>query len=280
MTTTDPQPPEEPQTPEGALAPDPAIEAAAEALEVGNPEAALAEAANAADPGERALMEVRAYLAMGMVQSAEGAHERAAEALGEDDIDVVELEGELALIHWDLERATGCFEAIADVEDDAYVAERRALLADLAGDADASHALMELAREFDPERPAPLRMSAEAFAVVVEGALADLPETFAKAVETARIVSEPMPFEALGEQTSLGPIPPDVLGLFVGPTIHELAEGASGELPPTIYLFQRNLERMSIDAEDLAVEIRVTLFHEIGHLLGLDEDEVAEMGLA
>ena len=47
-----------------------------------------------------------------------------------------------------------------------------------------------------------------------------------------------------------------------------------------IYLFKRNLERMARDEAHLAEEIRITLFHEIGHLLGLDEDEVASMGLA
>ena len=37
---------------------------------------------------------------------------------------------------------------------------------------------------------------------------------------------------------------------------------------------------MARDEAHLAEEIRITLFHEIGHLLGLDEDEVASMGLA
>ena len=51
-------------------------------------------------------------------------------------------------------------------------------------------------------------------------------------------------------------------------------EDASAELPPTIYLFQRNLERYAADRDHLREEIRTTLFHELGHLLGLDEDEV------
>ena len=75
-------------------------------------------------------------------------------------------------------------------------------------------------------------------------------------------------------------LPDDRLGLFVGPTIHDLAEDFPAQLPPSIYLFQRNLERMARDEEHLAEEIRITLFHEIGHLLGLDESGVAELGLA
>lgn len=261
-----------------ALPMDLAIEAAATALEGGDPETALVEAARSADPGERAMMEVRAYLAMGMTQAAEGAWERASAALGEDDVDVVELEGEIALLQWDLGRAASCFDAIAEVDDDAYIAERRALLADLAGNFDEAKALMVSAKAADGT--APVSVDAEAFDAIVKEALADLPERFTKALESVRIVTEPMPFVELQETADVDSVPPDVLGLFVGPTIHDLAEGASGELPPSIYLFQRNLERMSSSVEDLGIEIRVTLFHEIGHLLGLDEDEVAALGLA
>lgn len=257
-----------------------ATQLATSALDSGDPELALVEAARIQDPGERALLEGRAYLAMDRLEPATGALERAAEALGSDDIDVVELEGEVALLRWDPEHARECFEAVAEVEDDVYLMERRALLADLDGDADASHKLMEDAHRSDPERPVPVRVSDERFDLLVKEALADLPAAFRPSVEAARIVTEPMPFAELGAQSSHGTVPPDVLGLFVGPTIHDSAEGGSAELPPTIYLFQRNLERMATSEEDLGIEIRVTLFHEIGHLLGLDEEEVAAMGLA
>ena len=50
-------------------------------------------------------------------------------------------------------------------------------------------------------------------------------------------------------------------------------------LPASIVLFQRNLERFARDREELAEEIRVTLVHEVGHFLGLDEDELYERGL-
>ena len=88
-----------------------------------------------------------------------------------------------------------------------------------------------------------------------------------------------MPFPALVPPGDPGAVPPDLFGLFTGPDLHELAEDHSAQLPPTIYLFQRNLERACPDTGSLREQIRVTLYHELGHLLGLDEDEVDAMGL-
>ena len=73
--------------------------------------------------------------------------------------------------------------------------------------------------------------------------------------------------------------PPELLGLFVGAPNTEASADENAELPPRIFLFQRNLERAAKDRAALREEIRVTLYHEIGHLLGFDEEGVAEMGL-
>ena len=45
-------------------------------------------------------------------------------------------------------------------------------------------------------------------------------------------------------------------------------------LPSSIVLFQRNLERFARSRAELIEEIGVTLVHEVGHFLGLDEDEL------
>jgi predicted Zn-dependent protease with MMP-like domain len=75
------------------------------------------------------------------------------------------------------------------------------------------------------------------------------------------------------------PWDPRLLGLFDGPTWAELrGEGVTGH-SPHIYLFQRNLERLAQDPREMAREVRVTVHHELGHYLGLDEHDLDERGL-
>ena len=50
--------------------------------------------------------------------------------------------------------------------------------------------------------------------------------------------------------------------------------------PNTIYLFQRNLERAAKDRDDLVEQIRITLWHELGHYLGFEEEDMDDLGLA
>ena len=45
-------------------------------------------------------------------------------------------------------------------------------------------------------------------------------------------------------------------------------------------IFKRNLEKICHDREDLIDQIQITVRHEIGHYLGLDEDDMERLGLA
>ncbi len=46
------------------------------------------------------------------------------------------------------------------------------------------------------------------------------------------------------------------------------------QIPASIVLFRRNLSRISSDRDDLINQLRLTLFHEVGHVLGLDGDDL------
>lgn len=77
------------------------------------------------------------------------------------------------------------------------------------------------------------------------------------------------------------------LGLRQSETLFGLSEGVSladggshaSTLPSKITIFQRPIEEAVNNREDLDEEVLMTVWHEVGHFLGFDEDEVADMGL-
>ena len=69
----------------------------------------------------------------------------------------------------------------------------------------------------------------------------------------------------------------DTLGLFTGA---EFAEEGNVPLPPQIILFLENLRDFAEGDEVIfREEVRTSFLHELGHYLGLDEDELTERGL-
>ncbi len=74
-------------------------------------------------------------------------------------------------------------------------------------------------------------------------------------------------------------IEPDTLGLFVGPEFAD-EETTTLPLPPQIILFLENVWDMAEAEEDaFRDEVHTTYLHELGHYLGLDEDDLFERGL-
>ena len=74
-------------------------------------------------------------------------------------------------------------------------------------------------------------------------------------------------------------VEPDTLGLFVGEAFPD-GEGMSMPIPPQIILFLENLWDFADGDETIyREEIRITLLHELGHYLGLDELDLEDRGL-
>lgn len=68
-----------------------------------------------------------------------------------------------------------------------------------------------------------------------------------------------------------------MLGLFTGA---EFVEESHVPLPPQIILFLENLLNFAEQDEDIFLdEIHTRYLHELGHYLGLDEDDLCERGL-
>ncbi len=107
----------------------------------------------------------------------------------------------------------------------------------------------------------------------VEAAVSSLPKPL-----RARAGKLPVTFERRpNRELQADGIDSDTLGLFVGA---EFAEEGIVPLPSQIILFLKNL--WGIAGNDALVfrdEVRTTFLHELGHYLGLDEDELTERGL-
>ena len=68
----------------------------------------------------------------------------------------------------------------------------------------------------------------------------------------------------------------DTLGIFIGA---EFAEKGYIPVPSQIILFLENLwDYVEGDEKAFRDEIRTTFLHELGHFLGLDEDDLAKRG--
>ena len=107
----------------------------------------------------------------------------------------------------------------------------------------------------------------------VEATLAALPKPLRERAEKLPVTFERQPNAGLQADG----IEVDTLGLFTGP---EFADEESVPMPPQIILFLENLwDFAEGDEENFSEEVRTTFLHELGHYLGLDEDELTERGL-
>jgi len=132
-----------------------------------------------------------------------------------------------------------------------------------------SDAAFARAAQLDPESHfRPFRLGTEDFDEVVDEALAELPEEFESYLDNVEVAVEDVPEAALLKEG----LEFDLLGLYRGGTIQ--SEGWN--FPDRVLLFQRNLENISPTRESLVEEIRDTVYHEIGHHMGMDEEAVRE----
>jgi predicted Zn-dependent protease with MMP-like domain len=110
----------------------------------------------------------------------------------------------------------------------------------------------------------------------VKATLATLPAPLRDRAEPLPVTFERVPNAAHRRDG----IEPDTLGLFVGPEF-ACEETTSLPLPPQIILFLENIwDLAESDEEVFREEVRTTYLHELGHYLGLDEDDLFDRGLA
>jgi predicted Zn-dependent protease with MMP-like domain/Flp pilus assembly protein TadD len=164
--------------------------------------------------------------------------------------------------------------------DEAWAHHLLGLIAERRGDVKEAERCLARARKLDPEEyPAPVHLAEASFDAAVEDALASLPPAIQTYLANVAIAVEDLPSDD-DLLDSDPPLSPSILGLFRGAPLGDKASPDPwSHFPSSIVLYQRNLEKCARDRRELIEQIGVTLVHEVGHFLGLDEEALWERGL-
>lgn len=122
-----------------------------------------------------------------------------------------------------------------------------------------------------------MRLTEDEFAAIVEEALAEIPVALADFMDNIIVDVEPMPSRHDLNEVGIDD-PTELLGLYHGTPITERGDDGVIPMPDRITIYQRNLEAVCESREELIEQIRTTVFHEVGHHFGLDEDDLEELG--
>lgn len=107
----------------------------------------------------------------------------------------------------------------------------------------------------------------ERFNEMVNAALDQIPDPFARQMRNLAILVRD--YNEDGRR---------LLGLYVGVPLPEQQHNNSGHLPDTIFIYKREIEGICHSEQEVADQVKVTVFHEVGHYFGLSEERLHELG--
>ncbi|MCH2184570.1 metallopeptidase family protein [Myxococcota bacterium] len=142
----------------------------------------------------------------------------------------------------------------------------------------AGQAAFARANALDPMQfPLPVEVSDDFFVGVVESAVQNLPRSVREYIAHVPMIVEDFPSLEIVKRERVSP---QILGLFMG--VPRTEASMTEQVPDLdrVVLFKRNLEKICGNKDELIDQIQITVRHEIGHYLGLDEDDLERLGLA
>ncbi len=117
-------------------------------------------------------------------------------------------------------------------------------------------------------------VSSEEFDAWIQEALAELPPRFAVLADEVSIVVEEEPSPEVLQDLELD-AEDDLLGLYQGTPVDETSFfQPAGELPARISIYRGPILRLCQTKADVIHEVRDTVVHELGHHVGLDDEEM------
>ena len=125
-----------------------------------------------------------------------------------------------------------------------------------------------------PRAQRPMTVSPEEFDAWIQEALAELPARFARLAEEVSIVVEEEPSAEILQSLELES-EDDLLGLYQGVPINQTSFfQPAGGLPARISIYRGPILRLCRTKVEVIQEVRDTVVHELGHHVGLDDDEM------
>lgn len=106
----------------------------------------------------------------------------------------------------------------------------------------------------------------------IERTRMELPDQLRTALNEIALVLEEFP----SPTQEAGGIAGDQLGLFDG---SDATEPSSPRMPRIVLWLRNHWEMCEAVESDFREEVRITFLHELGHYLGLDEEDISERGL-
>ena len=104
------------------------------------------------------------------------------------------------------------------------------------------------------------------FERLVRNAIEALPHQFRSRLDNVEIVVEDSP----GND--------HLLGHYHGVPLSKRGSGYSGFLPDKITIYRLPIERRAKTPQDLAEQVRTTVWHEVAHHFGIDDNRLRELG--
>ena len=127
-------------------------------------------------------------------------------------------------------------------------------------------------------------MEREKFVKLVEEALDALPRRFRKRIHNVSVLVEDVPPERMSPRGSRNAGIADtddadslVLGVFEGvPTTRKSVFDVPFG-PDRIVLYQKNIEAVCSNEDEIRQEVRLTVIHELGHYFGMTEAQLEDV---
>jgi predicted Zn-dependent protease with MMP-like domain/Flp pilus assembly protein TadD len=153
-----------------------------------------------------------------------------------------------------------------------------ALALERLNDGEGAERAFETANALDPQQyPMPVSVDEHFFRGAVAEALDNLPRSIREYVEDVPVLVEDWPSEDLMGDESVSP---QILGIYIGHPRTEVGPTHQPVDVTRVILFKKNLEKICRDRDELIDQIQITVRHEIGHHLGLSEEDMERLGLA